>query len=156
MGVCGSGKSTIGQLLSAVTGYPFYDADDFHPKENIAKMNTGLPLTDDDRWPWLEKIHEMVTKEICTGNLIIACSALKKEYRYYLSKSIEPNCRWVFLQGDFNTIHERLKSRTGHFMSPDLLRSQFDALEIPEDAIQTDISLTPTGIVDDIISKLYI
>ena len=153
MGVSGSGKTTIGQQLSAKTGYEFYDADNFHSFENIAKMNTGLPLSDEDRWPWLERIHQFVAEQITTRNIVIACSALKRKYRELLGKTIERNCIWVFLEGDFDTIQERLKNRTGHFMLPGLLQSQFDALEIPTEAILVDITETPETIIDQIISK---
>ena len=154
MGVSGSGKTTIGQQLSARTGYPFYDADDFHPKENIAKMNAGIPLTDEDRRPWLEIIHDFVSRKISAGNIILVCSALKQAYRNRLSKSMEANCRWVFLQGDYHTILDRLKKRAGHYMPPSLLQSQFDALEIPADAIRIDIRQDPETIIDEIISTI--
>jgi carbohydrate kinase (thermoresistant glucokinase family) len=154
MGVSGSGKTTIGLQLSGKTGYPFYDADDFHTEENIAKMNAGIALTDEDRWPWLENIHHFVTQKITTHTIIVACSALKEVYRQRLSKSIEKNCRWVFLQGGYDTIMQRLKNRQGHYMPPTLLQSQFDALEFPADSILVDIKLSPKIIVDDIISKL--
>jgi len=153
MGVSGCGKTTIGQQLSAKTGYPFYDADNFHSLENITKMNKGLPLSDEDRWPWLEKIHQFVAEQITTGNIILACSALKMRYRELLGRAIEENCIWVFLEGDFETIQERLKNRTGHFMPSRLLQSQFDALEIPTEAILVDITDTPESIIDQIISK---
>ena len=152
MGVSASGKTTIGQQLSAKIGFPFYDADNFHSSENITKMNKGLPLADEDRWPWLEKIHQFVTEQITTGNIIMACSALKMTYRELLGRSIEGNCIWVFLGGDFDTIRERLKNRTGHFMPPGLLNSQFDALEIPTEAILVDVTDTPATIIDQIIS----
>ena len=154
MGVSGSGKTTIGQQLSARTGYPFFDADNFHSKENKDKMNAGIPLTDEDRWPWLENIHDFVAGKIARGNIIMVCSALKQAYRDRLSKAIESNCKWVFLQGGYTTILERLKNRTGHYMPPTLLRSQFDALEAPADAIRVDIRLSPETIIDHIISKI--
>ena len=154
MGVSGSGKTTIGQQLSARTGYPFYDADNFHTKENIAKMNTGIPLTDEDRWPWLENIHDFVIENIDTENIILVCSALKQTYRDRLSKSIKKNCRWIFLQGDYDIILERLKRRSDHYMPPILLQSQFDTLEVPSDVVQVDIRLSPEAIIDDIILKL--
>ncbi|MBC7886269.1 MAG: gluconokinase [Ferruginibacter sp.] len=154
MGVSGSGKTTIGQQLSAETGYPFYDADNFHSKENIAKMKAGIPLTDEDRWPWLESIHYFVMQQLTTNNIILVCSALKQMYRDRLSKSFEQNCRWVYLQGDYDTIMNRLKNRTGHYMPAELLRSQFDALEVPTGAICVNIRLTPKTIIDNIISAM--
>lgn len=153
MGVSGSGKTTIGQRLSAKTGYPFYDADDFHSRENIAKMNAGIPLTDEDRLPWLKNIHGFVVKKTSTLNIIFVCSALKQQYRDFLSDAIEDRCRWVFLSGDYSTIEERLKGRTDHYMSPSLLQSQFDALEIPANSIMIDIRQSPEAIVEEIISK---
>ncbi|MEP7106510.1 MAG: gluconokinase [Ferruginibacter sp.] len=154
MGVSGSGKTTIGQQLSARTGYQFYDADNFHTKENKAKMNAGIPLTDEDRWPWLENIHDFVSQTITTRNIIVVCSALKQVYRDRLGRAIEENCLWVFLQGDYETILERLNSRTGHYMPPTLLRSQFDALEVPADAIRVDIKLLPEMIINNIITSI--
>ena len=154
MGVSGSGKTTIGQQLSIRTGYPFYDADNFHTQENKKKMNAGIPLTDEDRWPWLENIHDFVVKEIAAGSIILVCSALKQAYRERLGAAIEENCRWVFLQGDYNTILERMESRRDHYMPPTLLRSQFDALEVPGNAICVDIKQSPDAIIDDIISKI--
>ncbi len=154
MGVSGSGKTTIGQQLSMRTGYPFYDADNFHTQENKKKMNAGIPLTDEDRWPWLENIHDFVVKEIDAGSIILVCSALKQAYRERLGEAIEENCRWIFLQGDYNTILERMESRRDHYMPPTLLRSQFDALEVPANAICVDIKQPPDVIIDDIISKI--
>jgi carbohydrate kinase (thermoresistant glucokinase family) len=154
MGVSGSGKTTIGQQLSAVTGYPFFDADDFHSAANRAKMQSGIPLTDDDRWPWLDSIHDFVTEKIKSGTLIVVCSALKEVYRERLSNTIEKNCRWVFLDGNFDLISQRLQERKGHYMPPALLQSQFDALEFPDSAIQVDITQPPRDIVEQILAAL--
>lgn len=154
MGVAGSGKTTIGQLLSAKTGYTFYDADNFHPQKNIEKMGNGLPLTDDDRWPWLDNINAFVSEKINTLTIIMACSALKQAYRQRLCKGIAQQCTWVFLKGDYTTIADRMKNRTGHFMPATLLQSQFDALEIPANAMEADITMAPDKIVDFIISKI--
>ncbi len=155
MGVSGSGKTTIGQQLSAATGYVFYDADNFHTKENVAKMHAGIALTDEDRWPWLKNINQFVTEKIATAHIIFGCSALKKVYRNHLGSGIEDNCRWVYLQGDYATILERLNKRTGHYMPPTLLQSQFDALEIPADAIEIDIRQTPEDIIAQIIKAIH-
>ena len=154
MGVSGSGKTTIGQQLSSRTGYDFYDADSFHTDENKSKMNAGIPLTDEDRWPWLDKIHAFVVEKLASSNVILVCSALKQAYRDHLSKSIEENCRWVFLQGDYNTIFTRMNRRKDHYMPATLLRSQFDTLEAPSNAILVDISLSPESIVDDILLRI--
>lgn len=154
MGVSGSGKTTIGELLSAKTGYSFYDADSFHPQHNIDKMSAGQPLTDEDRWPWLDAIHDFAAKKIITETIIIACSALKNIYREKLSNGIATQCRWVFLNGNFDTIRSRLHTRAGHFMPETLLQSQFDALEYPAGAIKADISLSPQIIVEQIIEAI--
>ena len=153
-GVSGSGKTTIGQLLAAKTGYAFYDADDFHPQKNIEKMKEGQPLNDEDRWPWLNNIHNFVAKKIKSGNIILACSALKEIYKNRLSRGIEQHCSWVFLQGNYDTIQQRLQARIGHYMPESLLRSQFETLQPSSNAVQFDIELTPGIIVDQIILKL--
>lgn len=154
MGVAGSGKTTIGQLLSAKTGYPFFDADQFHDQQNIDKMKSGIPLTDDDRWPWLNNIHLFVSEKLHSTNLIVACSALKQVYRGCLSKEIEENCRWVFLNGDYKTILERMSNRADHYMPAVLLQSQFDTLEIPGNVIELNIEQSPEIIVEQIILNL--
>lgn len=154
MGVSGSGKTTIGSLLSAKTGYPFYDADSFHPPENIDKMKVGQQLSDADRLPWLNNIHTFVLAEIKNHSIIIACSALKQAYRKLLGSQLENQCTWVFLKGDFDKIMSRIKIRKDHFMPTDLLQSQFDILEMPASSIEVDIIMQPESIVDLIISKI--
>ncbi|MGG9962722.1 gluconokinase [Ferruginibacter sp. SUN106] len=153
MGVSGSGKTTIGELLAQKTGLPFFDADDFHSQANKEKMRSGHPLTDEDRKDWLQKIHTLTNEQIQNNGAIIACSALKEEYRQTLSNGIE-NILWVFLRGDYETIYRRLKNRTGHYMPSSLLQSQFDSLEIPVDAFTIDIEKQPADIVADIIQQL--
>ncbi len=154
MGVSGSGKTTIGELLSAKTGFSFYDADDFHSQQNKDKMKAAIPLTDEDRWPWLESIHSFVATAIADRSVIVACSALKEVYRNVLCGQITNNCKWVFLEGDFNTIQDRLQHRKGHYMSPALLQSQFDTLELPAHAIVVDIAHSPEQITNEIIKQL--
>ena len=154
MGVAGAGKTTIGQQLSARTGFAFYDADNFHPQKNIDKMQAGQALTDEDRWPWLDNIHSFATEKIKLNNIIVACSALKQVYRDRLCKGIEQHCNWVFLKGDYKIIINRMKNRAGHFMPATLLQSQFEALEIPKGVIEADITMPPNKIVDYIISKI--
>ena len=155
MGVAGSGKTTIGQKLSAKTGYAFYDADYFHPQENIDKMKAAQPLTDEDRWPWLDNIHSFVSKQLQTFDIILACSALKEVYRQRLSKGIETQCRWVYLNGSYHIILQRMQNRTGHYMPTTLLQSQFEALEVPENIIEVDIDMTTEKIVNEIITQLH-
>ncbi len=154
MGVSGSGKTTIGELLAAKTGFSFYDADDFHSQKNKDKMKAAIPLTDEDRWPWLESIHSFVKTAIAEKSVIVACSALKEIYRKILCEGIESSCNWIFLKGDFEKIAERLKNRHGHYMSPALLQSQFNTLELPANAIVVDISLSPEEIAEQIMQQL--
>ena len=138
MGVCGSGKTTIGEALSRALVWPFRDADDFHPAANVAKMKAGIPLTDDDRWPWLDRVvDEMHRVEAAQGNVIVACSALRQSYRDRLATAGE--VRFVYLAGDYDTIAARLAARTHRYMPAALLGSQFATLEPPADAIVVDI-----------------
>jgi gluconokinase len=153
-GVSGSGKTTIGKLLAQKTGFAFYDADDFHPQQNINKMKAGKPLTDEDRLPWLDNLHHLASQKINTESIIIACSALKQVYRKRLSKGIEASCRWVFLKGSYATIQQRMQQRKDHYMPAALLQSQFDALELPADAIEAAIEMPPETIVSYIITAI--
>ena len=150
MGVSGSGKSTIGKLLSQEFNIPFYDGDDFHPKENIEKMSSGRPLNDKDRQSWLEALNGLALKELKKSNCIIVCSALKQKYREILIQNIETQSEWIYLSGSFDLISKRLNSRENHFMPSDLLKSQFDILEEPRDALRVDISLSPNEIIKTI------
>lgn len=147
MGVSGVGKSTIGQLLSNELGIPFFDGDDFHPQENITKMSNGIPLNDDDRQGWLETLNKLAKTELQTNSCIIVCSALKQKYRDILNQDINGKTKWIYLKGSFNQIKERLEMRSGHFMSAQLLKSQFETLEAPKNTIDIDISLTPSEII---------
>ncbi|WP_205860262.1 MULTISPECIES: NADP-dependent phosphogluconate dehydrogenase [Polaribacter] len=152
MGVSGCGKSTIGHLLSKELNVPFFDGDDFHPKKNILKMSNGEALNDDDRFGWLQTLNKLAIEQLKDKGCIIVCSALKEKYRDILNTNIKDSVKWVFLDGSFNQIKERINQREGHFMSADLLKSQFDILEAPKNAIKVDISLTPKNIVK-VISK---
>jgi gluconokinase len=134
MGVCGCGKSTVGKALADELGWPFHDADDFHPAANVAKMAAGEPLTDDDRWPWLDRLAaEMRAAQAGGGNAVLACSALKQAYRDRIATA--GNVRFVHLAGDVDTIAGRLAARRHRYMPATLLASQFAALEPPRDAI---------------------
>jgi len=147
MGVSGSGKTTIGQRLAQALGWPFYDGDQFHPRANVDKMQQGMPLTDEDRWPWLQALRAHI--ETCIQqavSAVLACSALKQVYRDYL-RIDEAEVKLVYLKGDYDLIHERLAQRHGHFMPPGLLASQFAALEEPERAVVVDIGPPPEAIV---------
>ena len=155
MGVSGSGKSTIGKRLAKKLGYSFLEGDDIHPIENIAKMKQGIPLSDQDRLPWLKKISEKCAYENSIGNnLVVACSALKKQYRLILNNA--QNYELVHLFGDLKTIKQRMSKRD-HFMPIKLIESQFEALEPPtieEGAIATNINLPIEVLVDQIALEL--
>ena len=138
MGVCGSGKTTTGKALAEALGWPFFDGDDFHPESNVAKMAAGQPLTDADRWPWIERIAEAMRGVLDRGgSAVFACSALKSAHRQRMQRA--GDVRVVFLDGDTETIGPRLSARTQHFMPASLLPSQFAALEVPDDALVVDI-----------------
>jgi gluconokinase len=143
MGVCGCGKSTIGPALAAELDWPFLDADTLHPQANVVKMAGGIPLTDEDRWPWFDRVVAEMRWHAAAGrHLLVACSALKQVYRDRLASG--GSVRFVYLKGDAKTIGPRLAGRTGHFMPPSLLESQFATLEEPVDAIVIDI-VQPVG-----------
>ena len=153
MGVAGSGKSTVGQLLAERTGATFYDADDFHPPANVEKMRGGVPLTDEDRLPWLEALHSLIISCLERGTLaVLACSALKEEYRERLL--VDERVKLVYLKGDYKLIEQRLKNRNGHFMKRELLDSQFDTLEEPCHALQVEVTAEPDEIVEVILDRL--
>ncbi len=152
MGVSGVGKTTIVTLLAEQLAIPFADGDDFHPEENIQKMSEGNPLSDEDRYKWLEALNKVLQAHQNTG-LVLACSALKSDYRVQLSAALE-DLTFIFLKGTFDEVKSRLKSRKGHFMPLELLASQFEALETPEGAITVSILDTPEAIVQQIIDQL--
>ena len=135
MGVSGSGKSTVGEALASVLHWPFLDADDFHPQANVAKMARGEPLTDDDRWPWLDRLAAELAAR--GGNAVLACSALRAAYRERLARA--GDVRFVHLHGDRDTIAARLASRQHRYMPATLLDSQFATLETPVDALALDV-----------------
>jgi gluconokinase len=148
MGVSGSGKTTVGRLLAETVGGRFIDADAFHPPANIEKLRNGRPLTEDDRWPWLDGLVGIVLHHDEERSLIIACSALKEAYRQRLGRD---RFSLVYLKGSEVEIAPRLENRRGHFMPADLLASQFADLEEPEDALTVSISCSPDRIVRRII-----
>jgi gluconokinase len=150
MGVSGSGKTTIGRLLAQDLGWPFSDGDDFHPQANVDKMRKGIPLTDDDRAAWLATLrHHIDTLVGDHRSAVLACSALKQAYRDRLSGG-QAEVRFVYLKGDYELIRQRLFARRGHFMSASLLKSQFQTLEEPAEALVIDIAQTPEAAVEQI------
>jgi len=150
MGVAGAGKSTLGADLARRLGWRFIDADDHHPPRNIAKMASGIPLEDEDRWPWLDQLNKMLAEE---KNVVLACSALKESYRRRLLAGVGAS-RIVYLQGSFELIAARLATRRHRYMPASLLESQFVALEPPAGAIAIDIAAEPGRCVDAIVQAL--
>lgn len=158
MGVAGCGKSTVGAALAERLDKPFLDADDFHPPSNVAKMSQGIPLTDDDRWPWLDRLAQALrdTGEKA-GMAVAGCSALRKAYRQRLIATAGEPILFVFLHGSRNIIAERMAMRSGHFMPTALLDSQFATLEPPgedESALVCDISAPVSALAETIHAQL--
>lgn len=143
MGVTGAGKTTVGQRLAETLGWRFHDADEFHPPANKIKMNAGIPLTDQDRWPWLRALRAVIEQALADdAGAVVTCSALKRAYRDVLAGGLA-QVRFVHLTGDPAVLAARLAGRRGHFMNPALLDSQIATLETPWDAIDVDVALTP-------------
>jgi gluconokinase len=155
MGVVGSGKTTIGSLLAAELGWQFADADEFHPPSNVEKIRHGIPLTDADRQPWLERLRTEITQWIAAGsNFVLACSALTRAYRQELA--VGPQVRFVYLKGSASLVAQRLRLRHGHFADEKILASQFGDLEEPAQALTVEITGPPQQIVTEIRQKLGI
>ena len=153
MGVSGSGKSTLGEALARRLEWDFFDADDFHPAENISKMAAGIPLSDLDRAPWLDALNGQVKASLGAGrHPVLACSALKERYRDQLLRGVE-EASILYLKGDYETIRARLLARKGHYMKADLLQSQFEALEEPENAIVLDAMMPLEKMIEAIFQR---
>ena len=154
--VSGAGKTTVGKLLARQLRWQFIEADDFHPAANIEKMRSGRPLTDEDRWPWLERLRQQIERSLAAGeNAVLACSALKRAYRDRLR--VNDEVKFVFLRGDHALVEKQLRSRHGHFMDANCLQSQFDDLEEPqpdENVLTIELGRPPEEIADRIEAKL--
>lgn len=146
MGVSGSGKTTVGRLLAQKTGSRFLDGDDFHPPKNVAKMSSGIPLTDDDRQGWLETLASIIHE--ADELTIIACSALKASYREILKEA-----EFIFLYGSPELLADRINQRSGHYMPPGLLQSQLETLEVPKDALSLNVVESPQTLVEQIMAR---
>jgi gluconokinase len=155
-GVSGAGKTTVGRLLARELGWRFIEADDFHSVANIEKMRSGRRLNDKDRWPWLERLRQQIGPSLTAGqNAVLACSALKRAYRDRLR--VNDEVKFVFLRGDYALVEKQLRSRRSHFMNPNLLQSQLDDLEEPqqgENALTIELGRTPEQVVETIKSRL--
>jgi gluconokinase len=155
MGVTGTGKSTVGKLLAKQMGWTFVEGDDFHPPANVEKMRRGLPLDDDDRRPWLDAIrHRLEQAAARSENVVLACSALKHSYQHYLAGFAPAAVHFVYLFGSEALLRDRLAHRTGHFMNPALLKSQFETLEPPDDAVRVEVGPPPEALVAEIRRQL--
>lgn len=152
MGVSGCGKSTIGLAVAEKLGLPFLEADDFHPQANVEKMRSGIPLDDADRGPWLVALNEAMAAS--ENGAVLACSALKNNYRDILKKGLLGRFQVVLLDGHFDLILKRMTARKGHFMPINLLKSQFDILEIPEDGQIISIEKPTQFIINLIVETI--
>jgi gluconokinase len=163
MGVSGSGKTTVGQMLASQLGWEFADADDFHSAANVEKMRNGIPLTDADRAPWLDKLRLLIDQWVTAKeNAVLACSALKRSYRESLqidspvTQRATEKVQVIYLKGSPELLQQRMRDRVGHFMTERLLQSQFETLEEPKNALVVDIAQTPEKIVLEIRARLAI
>jgi gluconokinase len=154
MGVTGAGKTTVGRALAASLGWEFHDGDELHSEANKRKMHLGIALDDADRAPWLAAVRQLIEGMLVEGHDgVVACSALKQSYRDEIV--VDPkSVKVVYLKGSKELIADRLNRRSGHFMNPDLLQSQFDTLEEPLDAVVVDVSMAPEAIVKEIRARL--
>lgn len=154
LGVSGSGKSTVGRALARALGGTFLEGDDFHPDANVARMAAGIPLTDADREPWLDRlVLELQRRQSEPAPIVLTCSALKKAYREHLRKAV-PGMRMVYLKGCYEQILRRMEERPDHFMKPEMLRSQFTDLEEPRDAVTVDIGQPVETMVPALVKRL--
>jgi len=154
MGVSGSGKTSVGKTLAEKLGWNFYDADNFHPPANITKMKNGIPLDDSDRAPWLDALHDLISSNLKQNQpSVLACSALKERYRQKLMDGND-GMRLVYLKGSYELIWSRMSARKDHYMKPEMLQSQFEALEEPTNALVVDIALSMDEILGMIVNDI--
>lgn len=150
MGVSGCGKTSVGKALADSLGWDLYDADDFHPTENVVKMASGIPLDDSDRAPWLASLDELISSSLKADRPgVLACSALKERYRQQLMDG-KDGVQIVYLKGSYDLIWSRMSARKDHYMKSHMLQSQFEALEEPSNALTMDVSIS----VDDIVQEI--
>jgi gluconokinase len=157
MGVCGSGKTTVGEALARRLGVPFRDADEFHPAANVARMSAGIPLTDEDRLPWLDAIGAAIRDADPRRPAVVSCSALKRAYRDRIAAAARRPVDFIYLHGPHEVLAERMQTRRGHFMPASLLDSQLATLEPPqadERAIAVSIEMPVEAIVDAVLAAL--
>lgn len=158
MGVCGCGKSTIGEKVAALNGLPFMDADDYHPRSNVEKMSKGIPLGDLDRWPWFANLADAMNEKAAeSGSIVCGCSSLKRSYRDLLVEKLNKPVLFVYLDGDRDLLLDRMSARKGHYMPTSLLDSQLATLEVPqadENALKISIDQSVASIVQNIQSAL--
>ncbi len=154
MGVSGAGKTAVGERLAAHMGWPFVDGDDLHPAGNVEKMTAGVPLTDEDRLPWLKSVRDAISKHAGAGrSAVVACSALKEEYREVLLEG-QTGTKLVYLRGTQAVLARRLRERRGHFFDPNLLPSQLETLEEPRDALVVDVDGELDAVVEAVLKGL--
>ena len=154
MGVSGCGKTTIGKKTAETLGVPYYEGDDYHPHENVDKMSRGIPLNDEDRAVWLQRLADLIREKLDEGaSGVLSCSALKKKYRDQLTVDLE-RVHFIYLKGRYQLIQERMKKRANHYMPPDLLRSQFETLEEPDDIFTIGIDQSPEKILAQVMNYI--
>jgi carbohydrate kinase (thermoresistant glucokinase family) len=152
MGVSGCGKTTVGQLVAKELGWEFIEGDEYHSPENIAKMSSGQPLNDEDRFDWMNSLNAKISDLLSANESgVLACSALKDKHRKHLARNWEEQVLFIHIQGTFDEIHQRMEARQGHYMKSGMLKSQFEALEPPDNVPVYDSSLTPEEIKNLII-----
>jgi len=153
-GVSGTGKTTIGSHIADTLEVPFFDGDNYHPKENILKMSQGLPLNDEDRMPWLQSLASLLVESVKTGGAVLACSALKESYREILK--VQENVSWIHLKGDKDLIWRRMLARKNHYMKAGMLDSQFEIWEEPSYGLKLNIYQTPEEMLAEALRYLGI